>query len=280
MPVRIRAAARRSALHRVDVRGDRLTEAVTALDRDGAVVLTGTGLAESAGVTAAQMLGELDLLLPHLDELTVYAHGHLRQYPHTGTDSRVLDVLGNRALLDLSREVLGPDRYMANYMGHTVLPGSGTQPAHADWGPLWPGHPGYHPPFLLAYNLALVPTDETNGSIRLWPGSHRVVDEFTPGALTVRAEALARVAPPLQVPMDAGDLLVRDVRTWHCGTHNASAVPRPIVFGLIAAGWYRYQSTRPLTISAELADRVGALGVEVMCDFTDDEFDPVRWSVG
>lgn len=258
-------------------------ECVSALDVDGAVVLTGTGLDAAAAETGAEMLGVLDLLLPYEPELTVYARGHLRQYPPTGPGSRVLDVLGSTALLQPARAVLGADCYVANYMGHTVLTGSAPQPVHADWGPLWTSTRDYHPPFLLAYNLALLPTDAANGAIEAWPGTHRLSDGFAPGALTVRPDALAarRVGrAPVPVPMEAGDLLLRDVRTWHRGTNNSSAAPRPIVFGLVSAGWYRYDTTRPLLLSGALAPAVADLGVEVLCEFTDAELDPVALSVG
>ncbi len=80
----------RDLVQRIDVRGpaaDWLGGAVTALETDGAVVLTGTGLGEAARATAATMLGELPALMPHEPELTVYARGHLRQYPPVAPDS-------------------------------------------------------------------------------------------------------------------------------------------------------------------------------------------------
>jgi len=282
MPVRRFARPHAEGIQSVDLRQPWLSTAKTALDRDGAVVLTGTGLADAAAVTGEQMLVESELLLPYLEELTVYAAGHLRQYPPTGSDSRVLDVLRNPALHEIARAVLGPECYLANYMGHTVLPGSHTQPVHADWGPLWADYPDYHPPFLLAYNLALVPTDESNGSVEVWPGTHRRCGAFNAGALTVREAELTRQArsrPPEQVVMAAGDLLIRDVRTWHRGTHNPSATARPMIFGLLAAEWYRYQSSRPLVLSEALADQVPEVGIAVACEFTAAEFDPVRWSI-
>lgn len=255
---------------------------VEALASDGAVVLTGTGLAAAAAATGAEMGRVLEQLLPYEQDLTVYARGHLRQYPPTDADSRVLDVIGSAALLEPCRAVLGPDCYVANYMGHTVLPGSDEQPVHADWGPLWPDNTDFHPPFLLAYNLALMPTEAANGAIEAWPGTHRIATGFNPRALTVRPEVLAARAaevPPVPVPMDTGDLLLRDVRTWHRGTRNGSAEPRPIVFGLVSASWYRYETSRPLLLSESLRAGVDGLGVGVLCGFTDVDLDPVAMSV-
>ena len=259
-----------------------LDAAVAALDADGAVVLTGTGLADAAQATAATMLGELPDLLAHEAELTVYARGHLRQYPPVAAGSGAPRLFAPPAAVGLYRAILGADCYVANYMGHTVLPGSDPQPVHADWGPLWNELRVFHPPFLLAYNVALVETDLRNGGIELWPGTHRILDGFDKGALTVSATARRHRSGSSQVgtvEMAPGDILVRDVRTWHRGTHNPSAAPRPIVFGLVAAPWYRYRSTRPMVLARGLCPAVDALDIGVACEYTDN-LDPVALSVG
>jgi hypothetical protein len=274
----------RDLVLRVDVTGRDegwTGKAVAALDADGAVVLTGTGLAGVAAATAATMLDDLAALREHEADLTVYARGHLRQYPPVSAGSDADRLFAHPAAVAVYRAVLGEDCYVANYMGHTVLPGSRPQPVHADWGPLWSGLPVFHPPFLLAYNVALVQTDLRNGGIELWPGTHRVLDGFDPGALTASAAAQRRAGPERAgtAEMAPGDILIRDVRTWHRGTHNASAAARPIVFGLVAAPWFRYRSTRPMLLGHALRPAVDALGVDVACQYTDD-LDPVALSVG
>lgn len=260
-----------------------LNETRAALLRDGLAVVTGTGLEAAAAHTGAVMLEALDDLLPLEEDLTVYARGHLRHYPPTGPDSSVLDVLGSAALLKPVRHVLGPDCYIANYMGHTVLPGADAQPVHADWGPLWADLGVHHPPFLLAFNLALQDLDASTGAIEVWPGTHRPQDAFEPGRLTVSPSAVAersRTDPSVRVTMVTGDLLLRDVRTWHRGSTNPAGTARPIVFGLVSAGWYRYRTSRSLLLATALRPRAEALGVEILCDYTDAVLDPVALSVG
>jgi hypothetical protein len=259
-----------------------LDAAVSAVDRDGVVILTGTGLGAAARGTAATMLDQLPTLLPYEDELTVYARGHLRQYPPVAAGSGAPGLFAHPAAVAVYRAVLGEACYLANYMGHTVMPESSPQPLHVDWGPLWPELGVFHPPFLLAYNIALVDTGAGNGGIELWPGTHRILGGFDSGALTVSPAARRQRQGPGRVgtaQMSPGDILIRDVRVWHRGTHNPSDAPRPIVFGLVAAGWYRYRSTRPMLLSGSLRPAVEALDIDVACEYT-DELDPVALSVG
>lgn len=215
-----------------------LAEAETALRRDGAVVLVDTGLAPAAAAVGELMSAEVAEFLAAQEEMAAYAQGHLRHRPPVGPSGCVPAFLGHPAVAVLPERVLGPSTVLS-YHGHTVLPGSTEQPVHADWEPPRPEPPGEQPPFMLAVNVAVVPTGERNGSIEVWPGTHELPgDPYEAGSLRVRADRVAArraERPPVRASLAVGDVLVRDVRTWHRGTRNLGDTPRPILWLLVAA---------------------------------------------
>lgn len=244
-----------------------LPAAAGALAADGAVLLTGTGLAGMAREVGERMLAEVPVLVDHHDVLKAYDDGHMRHRPPGG--GHVAAFLGHPAVLALCREPLTEPRVLS-YHGHTVLPGSRPQPVHADWEPLWPRSVAAHPPFMLAVNIALVDTGADNGSIEVWPGTHELAsqDVYRPGSLCVREELLEerrRARPPGRVAMRAGDVLVRDVRLWHRGTTNTTGTARPMLWLLLAASWLRAEPS--VLLEAEVRGEVEALAVEVAAEY-------------
>lgn len=247
--------------------GTWLDAASQALAADGAVLLTGTGLAGRAREVGERMLAEVPLLVAHHDTLMAYDDGHMRHRPPGGGDGHVAAFLGHPAVLALCGGALPAPRVIS-YHGHTVLPGSSPQPIHADWEPLWPQ--GGHPPFMLAVNIALVDTGEHNGSIEVWPGTHQLAsqDVYRPGSLCVREDLLEerrRSRPPERVAMRPGEVLVRDVRLWHRGTWNTSGTARPMLWLLLAAPWLRAEPS--VLLEADVRDAVEALPVEVAAEY-------------
>ncbi|MDF2708571.1 MAG: kanJ [Nonomuraea muscovyensis] len=256
----------------VDVSADPATwlpAASRALAADGAVLLTGTGLAARARDVGARMLAEVPVLVEHHDALRAYDDGHMRHRPPGGSDGHVAAFLGHPAVLALCSAPLEAPRVIS-YHGHTVLPGSSPQPVHADWEPLWP-QPGLaHPPFMLAVNIALVDTGEHNGSIEVWPGTHELASRevYRHGSLCVREELLEErraARPPERVAMRPGDVLVRDVRLWHRGTRNTSGTARPMLWLLLAAPWLRAEPS--VLLEAGVRGEVEALPVEVAAEY-------------
>lgn len=245
-----------------------LPAAGAALAADGAVLLTGTGLAGEARDVGERMLAEVPLLVEHHDALMAYDDGHMRHRPPGGRDGHVTAFLAHPAVLALCAAPLTAPR-VVSYHGHTVLPGSSPQPVHADWEPLWPGGAD-HPPFMLAVNIALVDTGEHNGSIEVWPGTHRLASQevYRPGSLCVRQELLderRRVRPPGPVPMRPGDVLVRDVRLWHRGTRNTTGTARPMLWLLLAAPWLRAEPS--VLLEEGVRGQVERLPVEVAAEY-------------
>lgn len=113
------------------------------------------------------------------------------------------------------------------------------QPVHKDNGYI---HPQF--PFYFIANIPLVDFSVANGSTEFWLGSHAHTDEndqrvaendadrdaypnsgptdpIPPVKLDV-LEARRQIRPPIQPICNKGDIMIRDLRTWHAGMPNTS----------------------------------------------------------
>lgn len=129
----------------------------------------------------------------------------------------------------------GKEFVMCQLASDTPLRGSQDQDLHRDTPPLFPEWGMETPPFQLAVNFPLVDVTRENGPMEVAPGTH----------MMEKNDALARIAAgeiPLEpILMDAGDVLIRDVRSIHRGTPNGSAEARP----MIVIGYSRRWLMRP-----------------------------------
>jgi ectoine hydroxylase-related dioxygenase (phytanoyl-CoA dioxygenase family) len=84
--------------------------------------------------------------------------------------------------------------------------------------------------------------DARNGSTELWPGSHHdTTYSIHQGSARVSEEHLeARrvLRAPLQPSVQAGDILMRDIRLWHAGMPNQTSEPRPMIAMIHWASWW------------------------------------------
>eukprot|EP01052_Picozoa_sp_SAG31_P000571 SAG31_NODE_16_length_36206_cov_27.355728_40_plen_297_part_00 len=117
---------------------------------------------------------------------------------------------------------------------------AGLQDLHMDSNYPWSWHnsadaaaaeqPWPHPAQRLFFNFGLFEMDPLNGSTELWPGTHREISVAGPkGSRPFTADLLEarRVfAPPMQVLVPRGAVLMRDVRVWHRAMPNRSPHPR------------------------------------------------------
>ena len=127
------------------------------------------------------------------------------------------------------------DRVVADQWGcDLALPGSEYQAFHLDYRrPLFAEEPGLIlPAHALIVSFALARVTRENGPLEVVPGSHRVP----------REEALRAVdaggAPVQAVPLDIGDVLIRNPWVLHRGTPNTSGAPRPLVSIRYVRRWY------------------------------------------
>jgi ectoine hydroxylase-related dioxygenase (phytanoyl-CoA dioxygenase family) len=137
-------------------------------------------------------------------------------------------------VLAIIRALIG-DRIVADQWGCDVpLQGSEYQEAHADYQrPLFEEFPDLAlPPHMLVVSFGLVRIASEHGPIEIAPGTHQMP----------RAEALRAVQSGetklCSVPMEVGDVLIRNPWTLHRGTPNTTDTPRAFATIRYVRRWY------------------------------------------
>ncbi len=153
------------------------------------------------------------------------------------------EVLVNELVISLTRAVLGVGLKNAFYSGNTALPHStARQPVHADSGQLWPNLSQATPPYALVVNVLPVEVSPQNGSTEIWPGTHQDTSVYIQqGDIKVAAaelEARRKIRPGFQYSALAGSVVIRDMRLWHAGMPNPSALPRPMIAMIHYVSWW------------------------------------------
>lgn len=100
------------------------------------------------------------------------------------------------------------------------VPGTSMQFPHRDFGVSFKEFSIPLPTHALVVNIPLTDFTQENGSTEIWPGTHRIHDDFMSFGenLTKRSAGMAS----LRANMPAGSVLIRDLRLWHRGTPNQS----------------------------------------------------------
>jgi hypothetical protein len=106
--------------------------------------------------------------------------------------------------------VLGNGSDLVSIGGNVNLPGSRVQPSH---------HDGDMDTRYLAINVPLGDVDEANGSLEVFPGTHRE-------RLSYSEFQKRQLARPVRVNTQSGDVIIRHPNVWHRGTANRSGAPR------------------------------------------------------
>jgi hypothetical protein len=125
-------------------------------------------------------------------------------------------------VLAIVEKLVGADFTMVQLATDTPLLGSDYQELHRDAPPLFPELAAETPPFQLAVNFPLVDVTAENGPFEVALGTH----------MTTKDEALAAIqdnkSEVTSLLMNAGDVMVRDVRGIHRGSPNKTNEPRPM----------------------------------------------------
>ncbi|KAI9739966.1 MAG: hypothetical protein M1818_005022 [Claussenomyces sp. TS43310] len=269
--------------------------ALEALHQDGFVVLKGV-----VDVTHIAQLNEY-----MCKEAEVLVSSNAKPF-NQGVNSNILqgppvlepgllydDVFFNPFVIQVMNAYLG-EKPIWNFMtGNNALPHTAglRQPVHKD---IIFHHPQC--PFFCIANVPLVPFSPTNGSTEFWLGSHASTagaDQIAamPGDVLANArlrvgeptcnvraevvEARRKIRPPIQPLCDVGDIMIRDLRTWHAGMPNESEQYRIMLALGYQAQWYPNHTLRtklPLS-RAEFFMTHGGQPVEVRADLLPDDSD-------
>jgi ectoine hydroxylase-related dioxygenase (phytanoyl-CoA dioxygenase family) len=134
-------------------------------------------------------------------------------------------------VIGVVERIAGADPVMCQLATDTPVRGSDFQDWHRDTPPLFDNFPET-PSFQLALNFPLVDVNEENGSLETTRGTHRATREAALAGLAAGAY------PAERVPMQLGDVMIRDVRGLHRGTPNLTETPRPMVVIGYSRAWY------------------------------------------
>jgi ectoine hydroxylase-related dioxygenase (phytanoyl-CoA dioxygenase family) len=154
-------------------------------------------------------------------------------------------------VLGVVRGLVGDDALMCQLATDTPLFGSEYQDVHRDAPPLFPEWGRETPPFQLAVNFPLVDVYEENGPFEVARATHMLSKEE---GLRRIEDGSVRLEPLL---MQAGDVMIRDVRGLHRGTPNRTREPRPMV----VVGYSRRWLFRP-----EVSIRVPRAALETLSE--------------
>jgi hypothetical protein len=225
------------------LRPEPLEAACAAMRRDGIVILGVVVEREHLDALRERMMADLEVVLSRPDRPDNFLPGNVQQDPPPFPPYLFEDVLANPMALAVSRALLGLEVHNDFYSGNTNLPGSQAQPVHVDEGQLWADMEVAHPCSGVVVQVCLVDTDDRNGAIELWPGTHR--DTTMHRGLETLRVAADRVAArravvlPVRGHTRLGDMLLRDVRIWHRGMPNHSDQPRHMLAMIHRPGWFQ-----------------------------------------
>src|SRR5579863_6124469 len=146
----------------------------------------------------------------------------------------------NEIVMEVVRRLLGPDPTCVYFASDTPLPGSDYQRVHSDTRLLFPEASLSLPCYGLVLNVPLVDVTAENGPMEAWPGG----THLWPGGGDMAA--LAGVMPHGPLLMNAGSVLIRDLRMWHRGTPNRSQRSRPNLALVYTRPWYRFEQRVPV----------------------------------
>lgn len=205
-------------------------ELADEFNREGIIILRGHF---SAAVLQAWAQAFAPLLATHVAELADSSRGAHRHYvtlPLTGAFADEA-IFNDDDILAIVEKVAGPDPVMCQFASDTPMLGSDYQALHRDTPALFPEAGFETPSFQLAVNFPLCDVTLQNGPFETTRGTHRML----------RDEAFAKVdsgdIAVEAVPMQLGDVMIRDVRALHRGTPNRSPVPRPMVVIGYSRSW-------------------------------------------
>ncbi|WP_144139700.1 phytanoyl-CoA dioxygenase family protein [Paraburkholderia sp. BCC1884] len=201
-----------------------------AFERDGMVVLK----QHFPKTTLARWRKAFDhLLAERLQDNATAVRGANRHYitlPFAGLFADE-SIFCDADVLAIVERVAGDDPTLCQLATDTPLRGSTYQDVHRDTPALFDGLPET-PSFQLAVNFPLCDVTLENGPFETTIGTHRMNAEEA-------RQAYESGQRPLQaVPMELGDVMIRDVRALHRGTPNDTDSPRPMVVIGYSRSWY------------------------------------------
>lgn len=241
-----------------------LQKALEGLHQDGLLVLKNVVNVEHVDHLRRVMSAETQEILHNSERQGLYNQGVksniLQNPPIQRKDCLFDDVFFNPFVIQIANAYLG-SKPITNFMtANNALAATGglRQPVHKDI-------TFHHPtcPFYFIANIVLSDFTVENGATEFWLGSHAhttsadqvpcteetKVRKQVPGdpSCNVKLEVLEQrraIRPPIQPSCRKGDIIIRDLRTFHAGMPNASAEDRIMIAVGYQAPWYQNHTQR------------------------------------
>jgi ectoine hydroxylase-related dioxygenase (phytanoyl-CoA dioxygenase family) len=138
------------------------------------------------------------------------------------------NLFANPFILPIIKRLLGENCILGSFGSVAALPGAPDQHRHRDMSLLFDSPlESMLPSYAITLIIPLVDLGETNGTTRVWKGSHAV----TPGG--------DNNLPSQDPKVPVGSCLMMDYRLLHAGTANCSALVRPILYLVYNRPWFR-----------------------------------------
>ena len=201
-----------------------LQRIVHALKQDGVILIRNVAPLEEVDALNERMLADIDEAKKRNRNPARWQG--VRPPPHAPYLFHGL--VHNEWAIQITHRMLGDGVSNIAYASNTAYPGCGQQDVHADESHLWPGLA--HPTASLVVNIPLVDVSEQNGATQIWPGTHMHTDCENHGRPTeADVKHWEQNHPSTRMCSQRGDIVIRDMRTWHCGMPNMSTQPRPML---------------------------------------------------
>lgn len=275
-----------------------LQAALEGLHQDGLLVLKSVVDVSHIDNLRAAMNAETQTVLDHRAGLfNQGVKSNILQCPPVANgDCLFDDVYFNPYVIQIANSYLGSKPIWNFTTGNNALAGTAglRQPVHKDI-------TFHHPtaPFYFIANIVLSDFTPANGATEFWLGSHAHTtskDQIPCTAETkVRQQivgydpscnvkpsiisARRKIRPPIQPTCRKGDILIRDLRTWHAGMPNPSDEDRIMVAIGYQAPWYQ-NNTQRLYLPVKHANffaRGAGLPVEVRANCVGEEELELLW---
>jgi hypothetical protein len=169
-----------------------------------------------------------------------YSKGHYQIHLPNNLENFPEEIVLNKNIHNLLREVFGNSYYMYSYTCNANL-AKEDQPYHMDCSHFHPietikkfGSPG--PPIQIIINIYLEDTNEKNGSFDIVPGSHLFTDFEMGEEGDINKKYIKQ---SIRCNFPKGSVIIRDKRTWHRGTKNSSGKVRYMVGTGYSLNWYK-----------------------------------------
>jgi len=169
-----------------------------------------------------------------------YSKGHYQIHLPNNLDNFPEEILLNKRIHNLLKDIFGNGYYMYSYTCNANLANE-DQPYHMDCSHFHPidtikkfGSPG--PPVQIIVNIYLQDTDEKNGSFEIVPGSHLFTDFKIDEDGRIDKKFIHNT---IKCNLSKGSVIIRDKRTWHRGTKNISEKVRYMAGIGYSLNWYK-----------------------------------------